>query len=128
MKPQEIEMDLQSIGIYAALIMILSLPLNFYVMFTKLEATERYLQCSVYIVMNKQIFRNETLKGKHQRLFAAAAVILMPRVFEWRHLVLAEDVKAIPKKLKLWIVLPSLLTLISAVIMTLSGLTLIYKS
>lgn len=121
-------MNLESIGIYAALIMLLSLPLNFYVMFTKLEAAESYLRYSIYIAMNKHIFRNDTFKGKHQRLFAAATIILMPSVFEWRRLVLAEDVKAIPKKLKLWIVLPSLLTLISAAIMTLSGLTLIYKS
>ena len=46
-------MNLEFIGMGAGVVMILSLPLLYYSMFTKLEAAEGYLPHSVFIVSCK---------------------------------------------------------------------------
>jgi|SRR5450830_9704 hypothetical protein len=106
-------MDPVSLGILSAVVMLLSIPLNFHVMFKKLDAAERYLQYSVYLVVHKHIFRNAPFEGRPQRLFAVATIILIPKVLQWRRLVLVEDVEQIPRHLKRWMVIPPLVTCIS---------------
>ena len=110
----------ESIGIGSGILMLLSVPLNCYVIYTKLEKAEDYLKFSSFIVTFKYRFGVGALGGKFRRLFAIALVILMPSLFQWRHLVLVEDVKRIPTRLKLWIVVPYLLTMASFAGMALS--------
>ena len=86
----------ESIGIGSGILMLLSVPLNCYVIYTKLEKAEDYLKFSSFIVTFKYRFGVGALGGKFRRLFAIALVILMPSLFQWRHLVLVEDVKRIP--------------------------------
>jgi len=43
-----------------------------------------------------------------------ATVILMPKVIEWRGMVLVEDVEKIPRHLKYWMVIPTLVTCLAA--------------
>lgn len=111
---------LDLIVIASAITMLLSFPLNFYVMYTKLEEAERYLQFSTFIVLFKHMSQIGLFEGRMRRLFAIALVILIPKVFQWRRLALVEDVKRIPVSLRLWIVVPYLLTLSSIAGMTLS--------
>lgn len=111
---------LDVIVIATAITMLLSFPINFYAMYVKLEEAERYLQCSALIVMFKHMSQTGLFEGRMRRLFAIALVILLPKVFQWRRLVLVEDVKRIPISLKLWIVVPYLLTLLSIAGMALS--------
>jgi len=113
-------MTSEFIGIVSGVVMLLSFPLNFYVIYTRLEEAEDYLKFSTFVVTFKYRFGVGPLGGKLKRLFAIALVILMPRIFQWRYLVLVEDVKRIPKSLKLWIVVPYLLTLSSMAGMALS--------
>lgn len=65
-------MDPISLGISSAVVMLLSIPLSFYFMFKKLDAAERYVQYSVYLVVHRHIFRNAPFEGRPQRLFAVA--------------------------------------------------------
>ena len=115
-------MDAVSIGMLSATIMLLSLPLNFYVMFDKLDAAEHYLQYSTYIVWVRHALRSFPLEGRHVRLYIMASVILLPTLFQRRTLVLKEDVKKIPRRLKYWMVIPSLITQLSALTMFISWL------
>jgi hypothetical protein len=112
----------ESIGIGSGVLMLLCFPINFYVIYTRLEQAEDYLKFSTFIVMFKYRFGVGRFGGRLNRLFAIALVILMPQVFQWRYLVLVEDVKRIPMSLKLWIVVPYLLTLSSIAGMALSWL------
>lgn len=112
----------------SATMMLLSIPVNLCIALAYLEAVEGYLKYSTFIVMHKYRFSNGIFGGRQQRLFAAAIVILMPKLFERKYLVLAEDVQAIPKNLKLWIVLPTLLTFVSVTVMIVSGVILVYRS
>ncbi|QHF42790.1 hypothetical protein PspS35_02905 [Pseudomonas sp. S35] len=112
----------ESIGIWSGVLMLLSFPLNFYVIYTKLEEAEDYLKFSSFIVTFKYRFGVGPFGGKLKRFFVIALVILIPSFFQWRHLVLVEDVKRIPRRLKLWIVVPYLLTMSSFVGMALSWL------
>lgn len=121
-------MDLESVGMLSATMMLLSIPVNLCVAFAYLDAVEGYLKYSTFIVIHKYRFSSGIFGGRQQRLFAAAVVILMPKVFERRYLVLAEDVQVIPKSLKLWIVLPALLTFVSIIVMIVSGVMLVYRS
>ena len=114
-------MTLEYIGMCAGAIMLLSFPLIAYVMFKKLEAAERYMQFSAYIVGNRHTFRNTPFDGRPQRVLAMATVILIPRIFQWRRLALVEDVEKIPRTLKYWMVIPSLLLLTSVTTMMISS-------
>ncbi|RYF30352.1 MAG: hypothetical protein EOO38_32455 [Cytophagaceae bacterium] len=101
------------IGIGAGAVMILSLPLFFCAMFKKLDAAERYVKNSAYIVVHRDISRHAPFDGRPQRLVAMAIIILVPKIFQWRHLVRVEDVEKIPRHLKCWMVIPVLITFIS---------------
>ena len=115
-------MVIEYIGMCAGVILLLSLPLNFYVMFDKLDAAEHYLQYSTYIVWVRHALRSFPLEGRHVRLYIMASVILLPTLFQRRTLVLKEDVKKIPRHLKYWMVIPSLITHLSALTMFVSWL------
>ena len=115
-------MDPLSIGMLSGAIMLLSLPLNFYVMFDKLDAAEHHLQYSAYIVGVRQTLRSLPFEGRHVRLYVMAMVILMPSLFQWRHLAFTKDVEKIPRRLKYWMVTPSLITHLSALTMFISWL------
>ncbi|MBA2922071.1 hypothetical protein G9Q84_04050 [Pseudomonas sp. P7] len=114
-------MILEYIGMCAGGIMLLSIPLTFYVMFEKLDAAERYLQYSSFIAGFRHTCRFLPFEGRQSRLFAMATVILIPTVIEWRGMVLVEDVEKIPKNLKYWMVIPSLIALTSFTTMVISG-------
>lgn len=113
-------MTLESMGMISAIIMMLSFPICIYAIYTKLEKTEEHLKFSSFIVTFKYRFGFGLFGGRLKRLFVIAIVILMPKVFQWRHLVLVEDVRRIPKSLKLWMVIPFLLTISSIVGMAVS--------
>jgi len=113
-------MTLEPLGMISAIIMMLSYPICIYAIYTKLEEAEDYLKLSTFIVTVKYRFRFGLFGGKLKRLFVIAIVILIPKVFQWRHLVLTEDVRRMPKRLKLWMVLPFLLTMSSFAGMALS--------
>lgn len=110
----------EPIGVWSGVLMLLSFPLNLYVICTKLEEAEDYLKFSSFIVVFKHRFGTDPSGGKLKRFFAITLVLLMPRLFQWRCLVIVEDVKRIPMPLKLWIVVPYLLTMSSFVGMGLS--------
>ncbi|MDQ0701367.1 hypothetical protein QF043_000159 [Pseudomonas sp. W3I7] len=114
-------MALEYIGMCAGAIMLLSFALITYVMFEKLDAAERYMQCSTYITGNRNTFRNTPFDGRPQRVLAMATVILIPRIFQWRRLALVEDVEKIPRALKYWMIIPSLILLTSATTMMISS-------
>ncbi|WP_053130985.1 hypothetical protein [Pseudomonas sp. MIACH] len=113
-------MILEYIGMCAGGIMLLSIPVTFYVMFEKLDTAERYLQCSSFIVGFRHTCRFLPFEGRQSRLFAMATVILIPTVIERRGMVLVEDVEKIPKTLKYWMVIPSLIALTSFTTMVIS--------
>lgn len=106
----------------SALCLLLCFPISGYVAYTKLEEAERYLQFSTFVVTFKYRFRGGLFGGRLNRLFVIAIVILIPAVFQWRRLVLIEDVKHMPKTLRLWIVFPFLFTLFTILGMTVSWL------
>ncbi|WP_460950143.1 hypothetical protein AB6N16_22600 [Pseudomonas marginalis] len=108
------------IGMCAGLVMILSFPLFFCAMFKKLDAAERYVECSAYIVVHRDIFRHAPFDGRPQRLVAMAIIILMPKVLQWRRLVRVEDVEKIPRHLKYWMVMPTLIGFTSITVMCIS--------
>lgn len=115
-------MVFEYIGISAGIIMLLSIPLTFFVMFKKLDAAERYVEHSDYLIAHKRIFRNAPSEGRQVRVVAMATIILMPKVLQWRRLVRAEDVEKIPRHLKCWMVIPSLIGFISITVMCISWL------
>ncbi len=113
-------MVFEYIGMCACALMLLSIPLTFYVMFKKLDAAEFYVQQSDYVIGHRHIFRNAPFEGRHVRVVAMAIVILMPKVLQWRRLVRVEDVEKIPRHLKCWMVIPPLVAVISIIGMTTS--------
>lgn len=74
-------------------LLLLSFPIMFSAMFKKLDAAERYMQYSSYIVGCRHTFRNAPFEGRPQRVYAMATVILIPKVIQWRGMVLVEDVE-----------------------------------
>ena len=113
-------MDFEYIGICAGVIMLLSIPLTFCVMFKKLDAAERYVEQSDYVIMHRRILRNAPFEGRQVRVFAMATIILMPKVLQWRRLVRVEDVDKIPWHLKCWMVIPTLIAFTSVAVMCIS--------
>ncbi|QDG57354.1 hypothetical protein [Pseudomonas sp. NIBRBAC000502773] len=113
-------MDFEIIGICSLALMLLSFPIVFSVMFKKLDAAERYMQYSSFIVGCRHTFRNAPFEGRPQRVYAMGMVILIPKVIQWRGMVLAEDVEKIPRNLKYWMVIPTVTAYLSAVGMTIS--------
>ncbi|WP_314387747.1 hypothetical protein [Pseudomonas brenneri] len=120
-------MSLEFVSIWSAIFVVFSLPINFFVAWVKVEEVEGYLKYSSFVVMFKYMFQGGLFDGKVKRLFAVALVILIPRVFQWRGLVLVDDVENIPRSLRLWMVIPFLFTMFSLVAMIVSGLLLIYR-
>lgn len=115
-------MFIEYIGICSGAIMLLSFPLIFYAMFKKLDAAERYVDYSAYIIVHKTALRNAPFEGRPSRLVAMALIILVPTLFQWRHLVRVEDVEKIPAHLKYWMVIPTLISFISFISMCISWL------
>lgn len=115
-------MDFEYIGICAGVIMLLSIALTFFVMFKKLDAAERFVEHSDYVNMHRRIFRNAPFEGRQVRVFAMATIILIPKVLQWRRLVRVEDVEKIPRHLKYWMLIPTLIAFTSATIMCISWL------
>ena len=115
-------MVFEYIGMCAGVIMLLSLPLTFFVMFKKLDAAERFVEHSDYVAMHKRIFRNAPFEGRQVRVFAMATIILMPKLLQWRRLVRVEDVENIPRYLKYWMVIPTLIAFTSATVMCIAWL------
>ena len=110
------------LGMGSVILMLLSFPLIFFAMHKKLDAAERYVQYSIYLVVHKRIFRNAHFEGRPQRVFAMATIILIPKILQWKRLVLVEDVEKIPRHLKYWMVIPALATCLSFAGMFLSWL------
>ncbi|WLH87080.1 hypothetical protein [Pseudomonas sp. FP2338] len=108
------------LGMCSLILMMLSIPLTFYVMFKRLDAAEHYVQHSDYVVGCRHIFRNAHFEGRHVRVVAMALIILIPKVFQWRHLVQVEDVEKIPQRLKFWMVMPPLVAVGSIIGMAIS--------
>ncbi|WDU63510.1 hypothetical protein LRS56_02825 [Pseudomonas poae] len=115
-------MVFEYIGMCSSVIMLLSIPLTFFVMFKKLDAAERYVEHSDYVILHRRIFRNAPFEGRQVRLFAMAIIILIPKVLQWRRLVRVEDVEKIPRHLKYWMVIPTLIAFTSATVMCISWL------
>ena len=115
-------MYLEVIMLCSCALMLLSIPLSFYVMFEKLDAAEHVMQYSTYIVGIRHTCRHFPFEGRHPRLYAMATVILIPGFLQRRNFVLVEDVEKIPKNLKYWMVVPSLVTFISITGMFISWL------
>lgn len=115
-------MVLVYLGIGSVVLMLLCFVLIFCAMYKKLDAAEHYVRYSSYLVAHKHIFRHAHFEGRPQRVFAMATIILIPKVLQWRGLVLIEDVKKIPKPLKYWMIIPTLITCISFIGMFISWL------
>ncbi|RFD28317.1 hypothetical protein CER19_15770 [Pseudomonas sp. GL93] len=115
-------MVFEYIGMCAGVIMLFSIPLTFCAMFKKLDAAERFVEHSDYVNMHRRIFRNTPFEGRQVRVFAMAIIILMPKVLQWRRLVRVEDVEKIPRHLKYWMVIPTLIAFTSATVMCISWL------
>lgn len=115
-------MVFEYIGMCSSVIMLLSIPLTFFVMFKKLDAAERYVEHSDYVILHRRIFRNAPFEGRQVRLFAMAIIILIPKVLQWRRLVRVEDVEKIPRHLKYWMVIPTLMGFTSITVMCISWL------
>lgn len=101
-------------------LLLLSFPIVFFAMFKKLDAAERYMQYSSFIVGCRHTFRHTPFEGRPQRVYAMATLILVPRVIQWRGMVLVEDVEKIPRHLKYWMVVPTFVTCISLLGLTIS--------
>ncbi|MFL1500569.1 hypothetical protein ACI77J_08155 [Pseudomonas sp. O64] len=115
-------MVFEYIGMCAGVVMILSFPLFFCAMFKKLDAAERYVEGSAYIAVHRDIIRHAPFDGRPQRLVAMGIIILIPKIFQWRRLVRVEDVEKIPRHLKYWMVIPTLISFISLTVMCISWL------
>jgi hypothetical protein len=119
-------MVLEYVGMCAGMVMLLSIPLNWFVMFKTLDAAEHYMQYSTYIVQIRHFSRHMPFEGRYQRLYAMATVILIPKMLARRNFVLVEDVEKIPRRLKYLMVIPSLITFISLITMIVCGYYLGY--
>jgi hypothetical protein len=108
-----------AVGSFALL--LLSFPIVFSAMYKKLDAAERYMQYSTFIVGCRHTFRHAHFEGRPQRVFAMATVILIPKIIQWRGMVLVEDVEKIPRHLKYWMVIPTLFTCLSATCLAITG-------
>ena len=113
-------MSLELMMLCSCVLMLLSIPLTFYVMFKKLDAAERYVQHSDYVNGHRHIFRNAPFEGRQVRVVAMAVIILIPKVLQWRNLVRVEAVEKIPRHLKFWMVMPPLVAIISITGMAIS--------
>ena len=80
----------------SCILLILSFPTLYSAMYKKLDAAERYMQYSTYIVGCRHTFRHFHFEGRPQRVFAMATVILIPKIVQWRGMVLVEDVDPPP--------------------------------
>ncbi|MCU1783856.1 hypothetical protein NTD80_13945 [Pseudomonas sp. 13B_2.1_Bac1] len=103
-------------------LLLLSFPLLFSAMYKKLDAAERYMPYSTFIVGCRHTFRHFHFEGRPQRVFAMATVILIPKVIQWRGMVLVEDVQKIPLHLKYWMVIPTLATFLGLIGICITGL------
>lgn len=103
-------------------LLLLSFPFVFSAMFKKLDAAERYMKYSSFIVGCRHTFRHAPFEGRPQRVFAMATVILIPKVIQWRGMVLVDDVAKIPRHLKYWMVIPTLVTCFSLIGIAITGL------
>lgn len=108
-----------AVGSFALL--LLNFPVVYSAMYKKLDAAEHYMQYSSFIVGYRHTFRNTPFEGRPQRVFAMATVILIPKVIQWRGMVLVEDVEKIPRNLKYWMVIPTLFTYLSATCLAITG-------
>lgn len=108
-----------AVGSFALL--LLNFPIVFSAMYKKLDAAERYMQYSSFIVGYRHTFRHAPFEGRPQRVFAMATVILIPKVIQWRGMVLLEDVEKIPRNLKYWMVIPTLFTYLCATCLAITG-------
>ena len=113
-------LDYFVVGSFALL--LLNFPIVFSAMYKKLDEAERYMQYSTFIVGCRYTFRHAHFEGRPQRVFAMATVILIPKVIQWRGMVLVEDVEKIPLHLKCWMVVPTLVTYLSLAGMFISWL------
>ncbi|QHD06491.1 hypothetical protein [Pseudomonas sp. R76] len=115
-------MVFEYIGMCAGVVMILSFPLFFCAKFKKLDAAERYVEGSAYITVHRNIIRHAPFDGRPQRLVAMGIIILIPKILQWRRLVRVEDVDKIPRHLKCWMVIPTLIAFTSVTVMCISWL------
>ncbi|MGA9705126.1 hypothetical protein [Pseudomonas sp.] len=115
-------MHLEYFAVGSCALLLLSFPIVFSAMYKKLDAAERYMQYSTYIVGCRHTFRHFHFEGRPQRVFAMATVILIPKVIQWRGMVLVEDVEKIPRHLKYWMVIPTLVTFLALIGITITGL------
>ncbi|MBD8089631.1 hypothetical protein IFT48_06505 [Pseudomonas fluorescens] len=113
-------LDYFVVGSFALL--LLTFPIVFSAMYKKLDEAERYMQYSTFIVGCRHTLRHAHFEGRPQRVFAMATVILIPKVIQWRGMVLVEDVEKIPLHLKCWMVVPTLVTFLSLAGMFISWL------
>lgn len=93
--------------------LLLSFPMVFSAMFKKLDEAERYMQYSSFIVGCRHTFRKAPFEGRPQRVYAMAIVLLFPKIIQWRGMVAVEDVEKIPRHLKYWMLIPTLVTVLS---------------
>lgn len=120
-------MNLEYLGVGAAITLLLALPFNFYAMLTKVEATERYLPNCEFIVKNIPAYRHQPFEGKQMRLMFLAYVLIMPKAFYWRRLVVLEEIASVPTHLKRWVVLPCIALTLSTLTAMTSGFFLYYS-
>ncbi|MDL2186406.1 hypothetical protein P5706_19645 [Pseudomonas sp. ChxA] len=78
------------------------------------------MQRSDYVVGHRHIFRNAHFGGRHVRVVVMALIILIPKVFQWRHWVRVEDVEKNPQRLEFWMVMPPLVADVSITGMAIS--------
>ena len=109
-----------AVGSFALL--LLSFPILFSAMYQKLDAAEHCMQYSTYIVGCRHTFRHFLFEGRPLRVFAMATVILIPKIIQWRGMVLVEDVEKIPRNLKYWMVIPTLVTFLAVIGICITGL------
>jgi hypothetical protein len=114
-------MYLEYFAVGSCVLLLLSFPIVFSAMYKKLDAAERYMQYSTFIVGCRHTFRHTHFEGRPQRVFAMATVIVIPRIIQRRGMVLVEDVEQIPRHLKYWMVIPTLVTCLSLIGITITG-------
>ena len=114
-------MYLEYFVVGSCLLLLLNFPIVCSAMYKKLDAAERYMQHSSFIVGCRYTFRHTHFEGRPQRVFAMATVILIPKIIQWRGMVLVEDVDKIPRHLKCWMVVPTLFTYLSLTCIAISG-------
>lgn len=110
-------------GIVGALIimpMALTLLAQCYVAHKHTEFFESLLPNCKYVIDNRNIYKHAGLPGKLIRTGSISVVLAIPKLFIWRGLVNAEDVKAFPPKHRriLHSLLALHLTLLSALVLS----------